>query len=155
METVSIEHNVTAPNLRSLMEGCFKIKDHDTMLRSLDFVMGQNMLDGALSILQPATGGPKICLMQCQGRTIRMVKGNQHNQFYLCILNEDCEYCSCRSFIERCRKNEPYCKHLLALKLFALLGMDEKEAVRVESFPNEMVFSSAVSERLFKSQTTS
>jgi hypothetical protein len=156
---VSIEASATAPpDSRALVEACFQIQDRDVLLRSLDVVLGSNMVDGAISIFEITNGGtPKIFKTQGPSRTLTFVKGHGPHQFYLCILRDNwCEYCSCRSFLERSRKNEPYCKHLLALKLYPLLLLDNDGAaaavVRVETFTDEAIFRAVVLPRLFPHQ---
>jgi hypothetical protein len=148
--TVQIQPSDRPPDLRSLVDSCFQIKDTDTMLRSLDFILGSNILDGAIAIFETNGGAPKIWKVHGPSRSLTFVRGHQPHQFYLCILHNDlCEYCSCRSFMERCRKNEPYCKHLLALKLYPLLAVEESAAVRVETFSDEASFRTIVMQRLF------
>jgi predicted nucleic acid-binding Zn finger protein len=155
---VQVEATATAPpDLRAMVDACFQIQDRDLMLRSLDVVLGANILDGAISIFETSgTGTPKICKIQGPSRAFTFVKGHGPNQFYLCVLRDDyCEYCSCRSFMERCRKNEPFCKHLLALKLYPLLGVPDSAAVRVETLSDEASFRNVVLQRLFPQQQQS
>jgi predicted nucleic acid-binding Zn finger protein len=156
---VQVEATATAPpDLRAMVDACFQIQDRDLMLRSLDVVLGANILDGAISIFETSgsTGTPKICKIQGPSRAFTFVKGHGPNQFYLCVLRDEyCEYCSCRSFMERCRKNEPFCKHLLALKLYPLLGVPDSTAVRVETLPDEASFRNVVLQRLFPQQQQS
>jgi predicted nucleic acid-binding Zn finger protein len=143
------------PDSRALFAACFQIQDRELLLRSLDVVLGSNMVDGAISIFEITNGGtPKIFKTQGPSRALTFVKGHGPHQFYLCVLRDNwCEYCSCRSFLERSRKNEPYCKHLLALKLYPLLLLDDVDAaaavVRVETFTDEATFRAVVLQRLF------
>ena len=122
----------------------------DEMLRLADFLFG-NTLDGALSLLETDPKRDILRLTSLQSkRTMYIVKGRTSrskgysslvttDSSYLCMLpdtsllseeenfDHSIYYCSCRSFLERCRissNGNATCKHLLALKLMPALGVD-------------------------------
>lgn len=130
-------------------EVCFG-KEFDDTLRFADFLFGTT-LDGALSIIESDPQKHILNIVSLQsGRCMYIVNGkskksaNEANTFgsvdptYTCLmppargnaihLNQahSVYFCSCRSFVERCRSatGSAVCKHLLALKLMPTFGIN-------------------------------
>jgi predicted nucleic acid-binding Zn finger protein len=125
-------------------------RDIDDILRTSDFLFGSS-LDGALALID---GDPtqeitqlvsliskqSVYLVKSPHRRNSITRRAQSVSCYLCMLPEKSRtdvtavygesslyFCSCRSFFERCRTvtaGPVLCKHLLAIKLAAILKIE-------------------------------
>ena len=107
------------------------------ILRASDFLLPKSMVDGALSILDRHSMSMRR--MVCGKRSIYTVRGttkrrNDPPRTYFCQARGTFWHCSCRSFIDRARRNpQNICKHLLAIKLAPYLGVTVFEEERSET----------------------
>ena len=97
-------------------------KRRDYILRVADFLYGGSMLEAALAVLE-TEGAIRKVTSHPSKRTLYLVRGatsrqNHASTDYFCLVSEEIQFCSCRSYFERA-KNDPkgLCKHLLAIKL--------------------------------------
>lgn len=127
-------------------------REIDDILRTADFLFGST-LDGALALLDgdPTEQITQLVSLR-SNRSTYLVKGLslhrrnsgasrvRNDSCYLCMVptssnidvtagygDSSLYYCSCRSFFERCRamtSGPILCKHLLAIKLAAILKIE-------------------------------
>lgn len=99
-------------------------KRRDYILRVADFLYGGSMLEAALAVLE-TQGAIRAVTAHPSGRKAFLVRGaaSRQAQDYFCLLSQEIQYCSCRSYFERA-KNDPHglCKHTLAIKLMPSLA---------------------------------
>ena len=105
----------------------------DKILRVGDFVFGSSHMDAAMSVLDNADKAVRCVRAVPSQRTAFLVEGSNNtrgNSTYFCLPQQ--QFCTCRSYLERSKKECLYsqnnstvvCKHLLALKLMPYLGIE-------------------------------
>ena len=132
--------------------------DHDELLRTVHFLYGKT-LEAALVILDSCHNDPRTIVRVVSAasqRTMHLVKksssyGNasEGTASYCCMVGDRSDdlpfyFCSCRSFLEKSSRPQHsgssiLCKHLLAVRLWPLLGqVVVDETVSDEAFAQQL-----------------
>ena len=116
------------------------------VLKNVNFILFDNrkLLELAVEILGDGGGnaGVKKYVSNSCGRPMWKVKGSQDRD-YTCLKN----YCSCPSFLNQSKlaNGKIYCKHLLAIRLADMIGIEETESIADEKFVELLCQESSVS----------
>ena len=109
------------------------------VLKGLNFILFDNrkLLEAAVEILgeDGQSGGVKEFISNSCGRKCWKVRGS-HDKEYTCLRS----FCSCPSFLMQAKQaaGDVMCKHLLAMRVAAMIGMIESEEVSDERFVDLM-----------------
>jgi len=105
-------------------------------LQGLVVLLGRDPLDKALSLCSKKRSVTKyVC------ESSRRSCYNVHGQLGTYLLFDSCDkdenflYCSCHSFAQRYNRPQPYCKHIIALRLVRAMGNLQTLIVKDTEFP--------------------